>query len=1031
MLLNLKSSRMFALLSSAVVSSAIAQSPLLDLRFEASMNGRDGELPTQQPLGTSFSRGYAELGASFAADSDLRYGAEGNILATEGTLEFWVRPTWNGNDGQTHVFLNYGLGGGGMIFMKDGAGNLRSIFNQYGPNGIPEMGVSFNVNSWAANRWRHVAYTWSSADHELRIYVDGTLRNTTSLTAYLPLVHDSNFTVGSSWASNQSLSTLDELRIYAAPRTGAEIAADYASDVASHPSLTLSFENTAVGDDGEGPSAQFNVAYGAGVTGQCAIFGPASNLQYAAGNNIAAKEGTLEFWVKPLWNGNDGQSHAFLGWGGAGGMLFAKDGANNLRAIFNRFGPGGIPEMGLGLGVNDWVANQWYHVAYTWSNAQHRAVLYINGRPEAETSLSHDLPAIADSSFIVGHEINGAQISASLDELRIYPFARTDSQVMADVVADIRVLSIEITPETDTLFPTWRSWPTVIGQTVIGPVVILPDALQWESSNPAAVAIESVSVPRAIAPGEATITATFGPHSDTMQISVLAPVRAVDEPATQPYLTEPVVGAVYELPVLSIRYIPTQDGENVDEALTGYSGTVQGVIDWIDNIEVETKFMLEEGSRFRGYANSGARPSIGYRVVRTLNVYEPLPPDRNTDHATGSEGVYFPDYAAILNRFDIQDLIQNLGVREVWLWGYHHGAIVPVESNMSSPLTGDISNSYRFPDDLPIFDSTYVLYNYNWTRSSNESVHDHGHQIEAALSYVNNLQDNNTDLFWHNFVGQDGNGEFITGRCGWTHMPPNTTSHYDYENPAVVPSDIFGWTPAGGLTQDVNADTWGSLQYQWPSGQAPEGLTEHNWYVFWMQSLPGLDSTIPYDLGNGSITNWWSFIADWDRAIPDVSPNFGLYSGQPALTFTSHPQSGNVCIGATVTLSALAEGAPAAGVSYRWKASGEWIGNGPTGNGSEISGAFTNELTISNIQPADAVTFECVAANAIASVTSEPATLSYCPPDYDCDGFITGIDFDLFVADFEAGVMSSDFDRDGFITGLDFDLFVQAYEAGC
>jgi phosphoribosylformimino-5-aminoimidazole carboxamide ribonucleotide (ProFAR) isomerase len=54
-----------------------------------------------------------------------------------------------------------------------------------------------------------------------------------------------------------------------------------------------------------------------------------------------------------------------------------------------------------------------------------------------------------------------------------------------------------------------------------------------------------------------------------------------------------------------------------------------------------------------------------------------------------------------------------------------------------------------------------------------------------------------------------------------------------------------------------------------------------------------------------------------------------------------------------------------------------------------------------------------------------------CPADFDNDGFITGIDFDLFVAAFEAGVMTSDFDRDGFITGLDFDLFVQAFEAGC
>lgn len=54
-----------------------------------------------------------------------------------------------------------------------------------------------------------------------------------------------------------------------------------------------------------------------------------------------------------------------------------------------------------------------------------------------------------------------------------------------------------------------------------------------------------------------------------------------------------------------------------------------------------------------------------------------------------------------------------------------------------------------------------------------------------------------------------------------------------------------------------------------------------------------------------------------------------------------------------------------------------------------------------------------------------------CPIDLDNDSFVTGIDFDLYVAAFEAGDQSADFDRDGFITGLDFDLYVQAFEAGC
>ena len=54
-----------------------------------------------------------------------------------------------------------------------------------------------------------------------------------------------------------------------------------------------------------------------------------------------------------------------------------------------------------------------------------------------------------------------------------------------------------------------------------------------------------------------------------------------------------------------------------------------------------------------------------------------------------------------------------------------------------------------------------------------------------------------------------------------------------------------------------------------------------------------------------------------------------------------------------------------------------------------------------------------------------------CPADFDGDGFVTGLDFDLYVAAFEAGDASADFDGDGFIAGIDFDQYAGAFESGC
>ncbi len=54
-----------------------------------------------------------------------------------------------------------------------------------------------------------------------------------------------------------------------------------------------------------------------------------------------------------------------------------------------------------------------------------------------------------------------------------------------------------------------------------------------------------------------------------------------------------------------------------------------------------------------------------------------------------------------------------------------------------------------------------------------------------------------------------------------------------------------------------------------------------------------------------------------------------------------------------------------------------------------------------------------------------------CPSDFDGDGFVTGEDFDAYVAAFQLGVIAADFNDDGFVTGDDFDAFVAAFESGC
>jgi hypothetical protein len=304
------------------------------------------------------------------------------------------------------------------------------------------------------------------------------------------------------------------------------------------------------------------------------------------------------------------------------------------------------------------------------------------------------------------------------------------------------------------------------------------------------------------------------------------------------------------------------------------------------------KMMIEQGSRFHGYKDPAALPSIGYRVVEHIIVYDITPPGTRTwPGALGSPR--FPDFFRLFADLGLDQLIPQQGIREVWLAESSFDAGFPsydpaihdtldaranFESNMSSPTTGDVSNSFRWNDDLPVYGHTYVLYGINFRRSQAEAVHNVGHQLEAMLSHVNWLQDGNSDLFWKQFVGQSPGGAFITGRAGWTHMPPNTTANYDYLNSTLVPSDIEDWRPDGaGSKTSVNVNTWGSLVYPWPGTTSFSQKTESQWYTYWMQNHPGRGNQIPN--GVNWMTNWWAFFGDWDAAI---TSGLGLYGSQPA-----------------------------------------------------------------------------------------------------------------------------------------------------
>jgi hypothetical protein len=422
------------------------------------------------------------------------------------------------------------------------------------------------------------------------------------------------------------------------------------------------------------------------------------------------------------------------------------------------------------------------------------------------------------------------------------------------------------------MYPTWRTTLTANGKAAV-PLYL--EGVQWKSLNPGVAAIGSAGTLRALAPGTAAVEAVAGAFSARWQVPVRAAARPPEIVYEPPGLATPPKGALFEIPVLVFRYLPTRDGRSID---TSYDSdfwnlgeiSVEQMKQRIDSFDRRVKFMLEEGSRFRGYKNPNATPSIGYTVVSYITVYEPTPPGKPNNQ---SPARFFVDYEGLFERFNVRSLVENLGVKEIWFWShtvlpdfpaydpaYHplDRFRVSLESEMAGP-NGRICNC-GIESGLPQYKKTYVLYNQNGRRTQAEVVHAHGHQLERILRHVN-AYDPDTNLFVERFEGHDSSGKFSRGRCGNTHFPPNGEKDYDYENMHPFPSDCEDWLPSGGPTKPISAATWAAIPYQWPDSNVPQ-KTESQYYIYWMQAMPGINNQIRH---SGLVmSNWWQFTADWD-----------------------------------------------------------------------------------------------------------------------------------------------------------------------
>lgn len=347
------------------------------------------------------------------------------------------------------------------------------------------------------------------------------------------------------------------------------------------------------------------------------------------------------------------------------------------------------------------------------------------------------------------------------------------------------------------------------------------------------------------------------------------------------------------LPVLVLQYFPPDPNNPtlLDGVETGWgaNATIGGrtLAWWEARTDEMVTAMLpyaSEASRYHGYKNPTAPAFFNFVVADTKKYYLPIP--RGASLGTNR---YRPHYGQILTNLDICNYVDSLGVKEVWMYGYHSSVIEPDESRMSS-RHGDVSNSFpkeeAIPSQfrMPICNNSYVLYNYTYqpggaTAIAN-AVHNRLHQVENIIPFADGVgkwppireDQSNTNIpgsiFWGDF------SEYIqdytvrssyNSSCGNAHYTPNWTdlaNHgYRYNLTAPRQFNCETWHPDDNQTTYISAgcERW--------------GCTDMGFYKWWMQNIPGFNNGI---IHNGqAMKNWWEAMYDFNAFIENGRSLYG------------------------------------------------------------------------------------------------------------------------------------------------------------
>jgi len=211
----------------------------------------------------------------------------------------------------------------------------------------------------------------------------------------------------------------------------------------------------------------------------------------------------------------------------------------------------------------------------------------------------------------------------------------------------------------------------------------------------------------------------------------------------------------------------------------------------------------------------------------------------------GATPPYMPqeaNYHAIIERFDILDLVARNEIDEVWIFNFPHAGFY--ESIMGGPGA--------FWCNAPPLRNTeaskrrFVVMGFSYERGVGEMLENMGHRAESILEKAFEKV-RGEDNLWRRFIRyqKTAPGKAALGNI---HFAPNSQRDYDWNNPMPVTSECDDWLynfpNFKGVVRTVPSAEWGY-------GDIRE---HHKW---WFSHIPKIAGS-----RNGIDHNWWQYIMD-------------------------------------------------------------------------------------------------------------------------------------------------------------------------